>query len=145
MRDLSQLVFSFAAPIIVISWLLLLLGRCFLRERLAFRSFNFQLSTFNQLTAAVVVAIGVVFLPVSGLPLARWIAGFTLNWSIPLLALVGSETIRLGTGFEMLRRPERRLAILFGAVGGLLLYPAAMGVGSFDPYTWAGNLDLSLW
>jgi hypothetical protein len=85
-------------------------------------------------TGAIAAAVMVV--PAQGLVIARWVAGVNANFSIPLtvmLALIVWEEV-----FERLIFSEREwtTALGFGAIGGLALYPMALGLGSFDPYEW---------
>jgi 4-amino-4-deoxy-L-arabinose transferase-like glycosyltransferase len=82
-----------------------------------------------------VVASALVFVPIHGLPLGRWVAGFNANFSIPLtiwmmLAATGRITGRRITG----RRTTGGF-VAFGAAAGLLLYPMSLGLTVFDPYS----------
>lgn len=88
------------------------------------------------LAATGAIAAVVMVVPVQGLVIARWVAGLNANFSIPLtvmLALIVWEEI-----FDRSRFSEREWATAwgFGAIGGLVLYPMALGLGSFDPYEW---------
>lgn len=83
------------------------------------------------LAAAAVVC----WLPVAGLPLFRWGAGFVDHWSVPLVALLAADLLATTVGIECFRREDWRAGWAFGAVGGLVLYPAALGVGPLDPYS----------
>ena len=72
--------------------------------------------------------------PIDGLPLGRWLHGIDANFSIPF-ALVLLDFVLA----PLLRRPllddrSRLTASRFGVVGGLLLYPLALGIGPLDPY-----------
>jgi len=74
------------------------------------------------------------FLPVAGLPLGRWLHGLNGGFSIPFAALLLDFTIT-----PLIRRPllppaANRAAVWFGFVAGWLLYPAALGLGPYDPY-----------
>jgi len=76
----------------------------------------------------------VALLPVAGLPIGRWLHGFNACFSIPFAALLLDSVLS-----PLLRRPllapsAQRAAVWFGVIAGWLLYPAALGLGSFDPY-----------
>jgi hypothetical protein len=80
------------------------------------------------------VAGAVSLIPIDGLPLGRWLHGIDANFSIPFVAVLLDLVLA-----PLMRRPlldarARRTAVWFGLVGGLLLYPLALGVGPFDPY-----------
>lgn len=88
------------------------------------------------LAVAGAIAVVVLLVPVQGLVMARWVAGLNANFSIPLtviLAVIVWERV-----FEpsLLAEREWTTAWSFGAIGGLALYPMALGLGSFDPYEW---------
>ena len=75
-----------------------------------------------------------VLVPVAGMPLGRWLHGLGQTFSIPfLIVLVDLVAV------PFLARPwfdaaARRAAVWWGAGAALLLYPAALGLGRFDPY-----------
>jgi hypothetical protein len=82
-----------------------------------------------------IAVAALAIMPVAGLPLGRWLHGFNANFSIPFFALLLDFTTA-----PLLRRPlfdaaAKRAALWFGVAAGLLLYPAALGLGPFDPYT----------
>lgn len=80
------------------------------------------------------VALGVLALPLHGLPLARWLAGVVDHWSVPLLALLTTAVTQKFFGVELLRPADQQATWVFGAVAGTTLYPLALGLGAFDPY-----------
>ena len=80
------------------------------------------------------VSLGILFVPLDGLPLARCLAGLVDHWSLPLLALLAAAVVRQLLGVELLRPRDRLAAQWFGLVAGLFLYPMAVGWGPFDPY-----------
>jgi len=82
----------------------------------------------------------VTLLPVRGIPLGRWLAGLNVHASIPLLVLLAEHIWKRAGGPELLRVRERNLVWSLGAVAGTLLYPLALGLGSFDPYSWGWSL-----
>ncbi len=87
---------------------------------------------------AVTCAMGILILlvPVQGLAVARWIAGFNANFSVPLTGLLALSIFERAFERSLLSEHEWMTAWGFGAIGGLALYPMALGLGSFDPYGW---------
>jgi peptidoglycan/LPS O-acetylase OafA/YrhL len=83
---------------------------------------------------AAVTAIAMV--PVAGAPLSHWVRGAVgdlsvLTWILILDALAGRF------GEHSFLRPDSRARLITGiAVVGLVFYPLALGVSSFDPYGW---------
>src|ERR1019366_3833890 len=73
----------------------------------------------------VLLSLAVVSIPLSGMPLARWLASVVDHWSVPSTALLASAYIQRLFGIDLLQRNDRRAAWLFGALAGLLLYPLA--------------------
>ena len=51
------------------------------------------------------------------------------------MALLTSACVQQFFGIELLQRKDRQVAWLFGALAGFLLYPLALGLGPFDPYS----------
>jgi len=88
------------------------------------------------------ISLLVLFLPVQGIPLGRWLAGLNVHVSISLLVLLAEHIWHRAGGQEFLRPSERNLAWGFGAIAGTLLYPFALGVGKFDPYSWGWKLGV---
>jgi len=80
------------------------------------------------------VAAGIAFIPVGGLPIGRWLLGLNLGFSLPFLALMANLWVSPLLGRPLLDAPAVRAAVWFGAVAGTVLYPCAVGLGSFDPY-----------
>ena len=76
----------------------------------------------------------VTVVPIGGLTVNRWVAGVLPGFSVPLLALLVHGTGRALGGAGILRTAECRTLLGFGAAGGVLLYPAALGLGGWDPY-----------
>lgn len=99
------------------------------------RSLGRNLQGWKWFGGLTLLALGVLLLPVRGLPLARWLAGLIDHWSVPALALLAGKVAWDFFGFELLRGEDRRAAWLFGAVIGIALYPLALGVTAFDPYS----------
>lgn len=91
--------------------------------------------------ATLVVSLAATFIPIQGLPLARYLIGFNANFSIPLLALVADGLVRNGLGRELLRAAERKALWYSAALIGIVFYPLALGFGQFDPYAWGWRLS----
>ena len=122
--SLPAILVSFAAPTLVLLLLFHALA-CGLRR---------PPQGWGGCLGMTAVALGVLALPVQGLPLARWQAGFVDHWSVPLLALLATTVSQKFFGVELLRNSDRQAAIAFGAAAGVTLYPLALGLGAFDPY-----------
>ena len=74
------------------------------------------------------------FVPVGELPLALYVRTLIPEPSVVgLLALVWAALVRLELVAPLAARQRFTLLIVFGALG-LILYPAALGIGPFDPY-----------
>lgn len=100
------------------------------------RLLNLPLRGRALLIVAGAAAAAVMLVPVQGLVVARWVAGLNANFSIPLTALLA--LIVWDDVFERVAFSEQEWATAwgFGAIGGLALYPMALGLGAFDPYEW---------
>lgn len=86
---------------------------------------------FSALGAALLLIV-----PVLGHPARYWVAALAANVSIPLVALLVAS-IAARAGFHPLfRAQEWRACWIFGAVGALVLYPSALGLGlrNLDSY-----------
>lgn len=123
--SLPAILVSFAAPALILLLLFQALAR-----RLRRRAQGW--TWFAGLTA---IAVGVVVLPLQGLPLARWVAGVVDHWSIPLLALLVANVAQKFFSVELLRPADEQAAGVFGALAGVTLYPLALGLGPVDPYS----------
>ena len=87
-------------------------------------------------------AVGVVLSPVGGIPLGRWLAGPNLHPSLPLLAHLVGLVWKAAFGRDLFRPQDREAAWVFGAVMGTVLYPLALGLGKFDPYSWGWSFSV---
>jgi hypothetical protein len=86
------------------------------------------------------IAVGV---PFAGWSLPRWSAGIGVSPSVTSTCLLAAFVWRRLGGPALLDERAWRTAWWFGAVAGLSLYPAALGVGPFDVYSWGwGGLPL---
>ncbi len=85
------------------------------------------------------LAGGLAFVPVSGLPIGRWLHGFNPSVSIPFVAILLNAVISPLLERQLLDEKALRAGLWFGALAGLVLYPMAAGVGPFDPYELGWN------
>ena len=76
-----------------------------------------------------------VLCPVQGIPLGRWTTGLNLQPSIPLLGLLANQIWGGAFHKELFRSDDRKAGWIFGSVAGTGLYPLALGLGNFDPYS----------
>jgi len=88
------------------------------------------------LAVTAAIAAAVLLVPVEGLALARWVAGLNANFSIPLTAMLAVIVWERIFERSLFSEREWTTAWSFGGIGGLALYPMALGLGSFDPYEW---------
>lgn len=122
--DFPRYLFSFVWPV---AFLMLLFCVVFRPRRL-------RRHPGGWLFGMGVLAMGIVWFPVGGLPLGRWFTGLSANFSLPLLALIADAIGRRVCNAELLGQNGTRAATGFGAVAGILLYPMALGLGPVDPY-----------
>lgn len=91
---------------------------------------------WSALIAPAAMALAILFIPIDGMALARWVASVSASFSVPLVGLLGIAAWERAFARPALERRERDTAWAFGALAGLMLYPFALGVGSIDPYEW---------
>jgi len=89
---------------------------------------------FPTVIAGLFSALAVT-VPVGGLPLARWVVSLNANFSIPLTAVVLHRVWKNASGTALLDGSALGVGWIFGGIGGLVLYPMALGLGPFDPYS----------
>lgn len=89
-----------------------------------------------------VVAAALLLLPVGGLSMNHWIMSVAMNLSIPLDGLLLFAILKDAFGWEWFSVRDWNSAWFFGAAASLLLYPAALGLGNKDPYSWGWNSSL---
>jgi len=88
-----------------------------------------------RLTIILAIISGIIaFLPIAGLPLARWLIGINANFSLPLIAVVFSKAWEHASGSRLLDRQASIASWFFGLFSGFVLYPMGLGLGDFDPY-----------
>ena len=81
------------------------------------------------------LALGLSWLPVFGLPLAGYVRGVLSDLSFTSMALLTCAIApRLGAS-SLGSAEEWRFVFGLVAATGLFLYPMALGLGPFDPYT----------
>jgi hypothetical protein len=102
---------------------------------LAAPKLRFELRDRRRKIAALVAAGVIVLVPPGWVPLARWVVGLNANFSVPLTALLLDWVWGRMTGTRLLGDRDRLAAGVFGLVSGVLLYPMALGIGGFDPYS----------
>ncbi len=97
-------------------------------------------------TALIPIAtVVIVWVHWSGVSMGSWVAGATAGFSVPFLVLMANATkVAFGERGFLGRRDLRDLGRV-GLVLGLLLYPAALGWGSWDPYALGWNSPLLVW
>lgn len=82
------------------------------------------------------LAIGCIALvPVAGMPVGRWLHGLGQTFSIPFFIVLLDVVTAPLLARPWLDVAARRAAVWWGAGAALLLYPAALGLGRFDPFT----------
>jgi hypothetical protein len=118
---------------VVLSFLVPAMGLVLILASIA-RLVGFHPKALGWCVGLVLFSLAIVATPLSGMPLARWLAGVVDHWSVPSTALLASACIQRLFGFDLLQRKDRQAAWLFGALAGLFLYPLALGLGPFDPY-----------
>ncbi len=117
-------VFSFVFPVFLVTWgVQPLLGRHINRST--------GVTTTIMALAAALVCMSI---PLQGISAARWLISFNANFSIPFTALVLDRIWGRASGSPFMDSRARSTAWSFGLVGGILLYPMALGLGGFDPY-----------
>jgi hypothetical protein len=97
------------------------------------------------------LALGsLVILPLGDFPVARWIHGYCANLSIPLAIWLLHVVITPLLPRPLLDERSQRKMAWFAFLIGLALYPAALGLGSVDPYvlgwrSWGIVLGFAFW
>ena len=82
------------------------------------------------------MALAVLLLPIGGLVIARWVAGLSANFSMPLTGMLAVAVWERAFTQRVFSRRDWDEGWSFGAIGGAVLYPLALGVSSVDPYEW---------
>jgi len=100
------------------------------------RSLQLGLRGWTLLMMTGAIGAGALLVPIEGLAVARWVAGLSANFSIPLTGLLAVSIWERVFERPLFSGREWATAWGFGALGGLALYPMALGVGGVDPYEW---------
>jgi hypothetical protein len=117
-------------------WLVLLL--CLQR---LIGSWGSTLRGWRLLAVPGALALLVLLIPIGGIVVARWVASASAGFSVPLMGVLAIAAWERAYARPATERRDRDAAWIFGAVGGLVLYPFALGVGSIDPYEWGWHVS----
>jgi hypothetical protein len=74
------------------------------------------------------------FVPLHGLPLAGYVRGLVGDLSVTTLALLSMASVSQLINRDLYSKRSFTLLMILALAGGLLLYPLALGLGTFDPY-----------
>jgi hypothetical protein len=97
---------------------------------------NLRVRGWTLLAVTGAIGIAILLVPIQGLAIARWVAGLNANFSVPLTSMFAVSVCERAFGRLLFTQREWSAAWCFGAIGGLALYPMALGLSSFDPYEW---------
>jgi len=100
------------------------------------RKLQISLAPLKKWGAVILLSSAILIIPIKGIMIFRWIYSFNANFSILLQALVFFLLLKELSGFQLLSNRDFLSFWIFGVIGGLCLYPFAMGLGPIDPYTW---------
>lgn len=97
---------------------------------------GFKRLSLSRQTGLHIVTFILLLIPFAALPMAGYVRGASGDLSITTLLLLSGVLFRssVHTGATEVR--ARRALLLCIAVAACGLYPMALGVGMFDPYTW---------
>ena len=107
--------------------LLLLLPLCLLQQGLR--------RTPALRIGAPLLLFAAAFLPLGDLDVNAYLYAYTGALSLSTLALIAALAGRRLWSRELLPQPDRHILLIGAAVAGLLLYPMALGLGPYDPYS----------
>ena len=85
---------------------------------------------------SLLIAAGILLIPLEHFSLVRWIALLESNPSITLTLLLAIALIARVGGPRLFRSQDWRAAWLVGSMAALVLYPSALGLSPFDSYIW---------
>jgi hypothetical protein len=83
-----------------------------------------------------------VVIPVGGIPLARWPISVNANFCIPLTVIVFNRVWQNASGRLLLDKKALLSVWIYGLITGLALFPMALGLGPFDPYSLGWSFSL---
>ncbi len=83
------------------------------------------------------IAALAAIVPVGGIPLARWPISLNANFCIPLTVVVFNKVWQKASASGRVLLDKKALLSfwIYGVITGLALYPMALGLGPFDPYS----------
>jgi hypothetical protein len=87
------------------------------------------------------IAFGLLAVPIQGIPIARWIASINSNCSILFTGLLAVAVWERTFARKIFSARDWHTTWVFGAVGGIVLYPLALGLGKFDTYEWGWSFS----
>jgi hypothetical protein len=112
-------------------WLVLTVCGQSVAGRLALKWRGWQILLLSGAVAALIL-----LLPIGGLSIASRIAGVSANFSITFIGLLAVSVWERAVARRICTDGDWRMGWGFGAIGGVVLYPMALGLGSVDPYEW---------
>ena len=118
-------------PVILLPWFML--GGLLRSQRIC--------SRWPCQCALALVSVGIAVLPLGGLAVGGWFAGFVPGLSLPALALLVDGINRHAGGTSWLPSAQRSTLFIFAVLAGFALYPSAMGWGRFDTYVLGWNFS----
>jgi hypothetical protein len=83
----------------------------------------------------IAISTAIIIIPLGGIPLARRLVTLDANFSIPFTAILFAKVWENAWAKVLFDKKALLSFWVFGAVMGVILYPMAMGLGPFDPYT----------
>jgi hypothetical protein len=116
-------------------WLVLVLG-----FQWAMGARGLKLRGRRGLVVSALAALGVLFVPIQGICVARWIASLNVVFSIPFTGLLAVLIWERASARKLFSACDWSMSWVFGALG-VMFYPLALGLGSFDPYEWGWSFS----
>ena len=98
-------------------------------------------SDMRRLLVLGLIALGVLAVPIKGIPIARWVASISANFGIPFTGLLAVTVWERAFAKKIFSARDWFASWMFGVVGGLVLYPLALGLGKFDTYKWGWSFS----
>ena len=75
-----------------------------------------------------------MFIPFGGMPLAAFVRGVTGDLSITTMVLLWCAMLQPWFGFVAAEAKNRFALLILIVLAALVLYPMALGIGTYDPY-----------
>jgi hypothetical protein len=92
-----------------------------------------------------VATVGLLFVPLGGLPLWAWAFSIFPNPSLPLLGIVCAGLWHRLLGIPIFKPADWRAIWMFGAVAGTVLYLHPVIWSAIDPYYWGWHRESAVW